>query len=382
MALIETTILLDTELDVNGKYKQLIEASLDGDSVYVRTKEVLAELLADNEITQDIKGQVIVQVMANLNSSVVTGAMTGALQWETAEKNLYLEKIKLEKELDSIKLQNDIHATNGEIAELTKRKTGAEILRQYGTPILDSNGFVVGLSNDGLAYQQIELAKQDLDNKIIEEKILAAKEKTEYAGIHKIIADTYANYGQYSYTIGDTGQVSGITRNNINGKASVTDTQIAVASEQAKGYAYNAFANAGSAAASMIGVLLSTENTNALTAADVNIWRTSMNRLNNVQVADVTSGVTYSTNAFVPTLTSNGTRVGGKLTITGNAKTGGIIMIRDENGMIIKATTGILETDTYSVSFASNTGKQEYTAQFIDKNGNVGISAPLQITVT
>ena len=99
---VPTTILMDTSLDVNDKYKQLVEASMDGDSVYVRTKEVLSELLRDNEITQDVKGQVIIQVMANLNNSVVTGAMNGALQWETAEKNLYLEKLKLEKELDSI----------------------------------------------------------------------------------------------------------------------------------------------------------------------------------------------------------------------------------------------------------------------------------------
>lgn len=283
---VPTTILLETSLDVNDKYKQLVEASMDGDSVYVRTKEVLSELLRDNEITQDVKGQVIIQVMANLNNSVVTGAMSGALQWETAEKNLYLEKIKLEKELDSIKLQNDIHAINGDIATLNRTKTEAEIIRQYGTPTVDAEGHVISLAPDGLIYRQTKIAEQEYINKGIEKTILDAKVKTEYAGIHKIVADTYANYGQYSYNInGD--QIDNIVRVNNAGTKSVTDTQIAVAREQAKGYAYNAFANAASASSSMIGVMLSTESGSALTETDVNLWRNAVTKLNNVVVSSI-----------------------------------------------------------------------------------------------
>lgn len=378
---VPTTILMETSLDVNDKYKQLVEASMDGDSVYVRTKEVLSELLRDNEITQDVKGQVIIQVMANLNSSVVTGAMNGALQWETAEKNLYLEKLKLEKELDSIKLQNDIHAINGDIATLNRTKTEAEIIRQYGTPTVDSEGHVLALADDGLVYRQTKIAEQEYTNKGIEKTILDAKVKTEYAGIHKIVADTYANYGQYSYNIvGD--QVQNIVRVNNTGRASVTDTQIAVAAEQAKGYAYNAFANAASSASSMIGVMLSTGSEVAINQSDVNLWRNSLNKLNMVQVADVNSGITYSTNAVQPTITSTGVRVGGILTFTGNAGIGGIILIRDEEGMVVKASTGILAAATYSVGFETTAGAKTYVAQFIDAHGNVAMSSPLNITVS
>lgn len=378
----DTTILLETTLDVENKYEQLVKKSLDGDSVYVRTKETLTELLANNEITQDIKGNVIVQVMANLNNTVVTTAMSTALQWEQAEKSLYLEKYKLEKEIDALIAQTDLSKTNDLIATANLHKTEAEMLRMYGNATL-TNGHVTALDDNGLVFQQIEIAKEDAANKEKEGILLDAKRNTEYAGIHKIVADTYANYGQYSYGITETGQIENVFRINTTGKASVTDTQIAVAAEQAKGYAYNAFSNAASSAASMIGVMLSTESGSALNAADVNTWRTALNRLNNVQVADVNSGVTYTTNAIVATISTNGVRSGGNLTFTGNAAIGGVVMIRDEtNNMTVIGSSGILSTVGYSIVAPSGTGIKTFTAQFIDSHGNVSLSSPITVTVS
>jgi hypothetical protein len=268
----------------------------------------------------------------------------------------------------------------------------------YGEATL-TDGHVTGLDESGLVYQQIEIAKKDVANKGKEGVLLDAKRNTEYAGIHKIVADTYANYGQYSYGITTTGQIENVARVNPSGKASVTDTQIAVAAEQAKGYAYNAFGNAASSAASMIGVMLSTESGGALNASDVNIWRTALNRLNNVQVADVNSGITYTTNAIVATINITNATIDtvtgmgevklsadGKITFNGAAAIGGIVMIREEtDNMTIIGSSSILSQVGYSITVpmtvSVDSKPKTFTAQFIDNKGNVSISGPVTVIV-
>ena len=274
------TITLDTNLDVSSKYRELVERATDGDSIYIRAKETLEKLWENGSIDAGSKAEVTVQIFSALNNAVVTAAMGTALQWAAQEKQLEISKLKLAYELDLLKAQSETQdvATDTEMAK--KQLTQAQAIRLYGTSVKDAEGNVLTLNSDGQIYEQILLTREEVANKEQEFKNLEAVEKKTYADVHRLVADTYVNHGMYSgYSILPTG----ITyTSKISTHKTLSDYQAGIASVQAKGYAYNAWGNAATSAASMIGVLLSSENGTAITEADVALWRTAVTNLNTI----------------------------------------------------------------------------------------------------
>jgi len=279
------TITLDTDLDVSSKYKELVERATDGDSIYIRAKETLEKLWENGAIDAGSKAEVTVQIFSALNNAVVTAAMGTALQWAAQEKQLEISKLKLAYELDLLKAQSETQdiATDTEMAK--KQLTQAQAIRQYGTSAKDGDGNVIALNADGQIYEQILLTREEVTNKEQELANLQAVEKKTYADVHRAVADSYVNHGMYSgYSILPTG-ITGT--NKISTHKTLSDYQAGIASVQAKGYAYNAWGNAATSAASMIGVLLSSENGTAITESDVALWRTSVSKLNSIIESNV-----------------------------------------------------------------------------------------------
>ena len=51
----DTRILISTSLDVIDRYRELVEASLDGDSIYTRAKETLSQYT--QKLEKEISGE-------------------------------------------------------------------------------------------------------------------------------------------------------------------------------------------------------------------------------------------------------------------------------------------------------------------------------------
>ena len=81
--------------------------------------------------------------------------------------------------------------------------------------------------------------------------------------MYKIVADTVANFGSGTYTISDTG----VTSAGFDSPNSLAYFQKQIAQQQAKGYAYNAWANAVNASSTAVSMLLSTEDDTLATKA-------------------------------------------------------------------------------------------------------------------
>lgn len=275
------TIALDTNLDVSSKYLELVERATDGDSLYIRTKETLKAIFDEGVMDAESRTQVLTQVMAQLNTTVVTTAMSTALQWAAQEKQLAIQKMKLGYELDLIKAQGETQAVATDTEMAKKQLTQAQLIRTYGTNVKDTNGDVQSLNNDGQIYEQILLTQKEVINKTQELDNLKASEEKIYADVHRLVADTYVNHGMYTgYSVLPTG-ITGTTKISTN--KTLSDYQANIAAIQAKGYAYNAWGNAATSAASMIGVLLSSEQGTAITPEDVALWRTSVSKLNTIE---------------------------------------------------------------------------------------------------
>ena len=253
-------IAIDKTLDVITKYNSLITESLDTESVYIRTKETLIEFFNSGSFTGQEKARIIAEVLSNLNSSLVNASITTALEWAKAEKTFEFEKEELGYKVDVIDQQAEVEAAKVKQLMADVMATTATSMRQNGAATINpSTGFTTGLANDGKVWKEMVLMEQELLNKKAEEDVLQSKLKESQAAVYKIVADTAANFGSGTYTISDTG----VTSAGFDSPNSLAYFQKQIAAQQAKGYAYNAWANAVNASSTAVSMLLSTESSSS-----------------------------------------------------------------------------------------------------------------------
>lgn len=277
------TILIETDLDVVSKQRLLVEEALGPDSVYIRMKETLIDLIDKSELKGTDRAKVVGDTIAQMSASITANVMNTGLQWAEAEKRLALQKTEMERQLDILD-QNKLLIANQVIASLADRQLKqAQLRREYGTPTLDSDGNVTGLGDDGKEYMSIQNIVADTANKALQGQVLTAQKESTYAQTHKIVADTYVNHGVFSWTaLGSTG-VTGVMKTNT-GYVTLSDLQKQVSKEQARGYVYNAWSNAASAGASMLGTLAGAEIESIPSSSwteMINLWKIPTQNLGN-----------------------------------------------------------------------------------------------------
>lgn len=259
-------IAIDKTLDVITKYNSLVSESLDTDSVYIRTKETLIDFFNSGSFTGQEKARVIAEVLSNLNSSLVNASITTALEWAKAEKMFEFQKEELGYKVDVIGQQALTEAAKVKQLMADVLATTATSMRQNGAATINpSTGFTTGLANDGKGYKEVQLLGQELLNKQAEENVLKSKLKESQAAVYKIAADTAANFGT-GFTVTSAGDSISIT--GTIAVDSLAHYQKEIAKQQAKGFVYNAWANAVNASATAVSMLLADGN-DATTAANI-----------------------------------------------------------------------------------------------------------------
>ena len=102
-----TTISVSASLDVIDRYRELVEASLDGDSIYIRAKETVERLYENSEMSGAKKAEIVASTVTSMAASISANCMQLALQWESQESELGLKKEELEYKIDLMKLEAD-----------------------------------------------------------------------------------------------------------------------------------------------------------------------------------------------------------------------------------------------------------------------------------
>lgn len=250
------TISVTKDLDVDVKYKTLVKQSLSGESAYIRAKETIQELVADGALDDAEKSKILSEIVGSVVNNINSTAMSTAMSWANAEKEVELRKLELEKTLDILDEDLLLKTAQADQIENAIRLSKVESKRMFGTATFDGSGNIISLSNEGKVAKDIELTTAQISKSEKEVDLLTQKVNESYAAIHKIVADTYVNFGNYSYSgLSDTG-ISTVTANHGSHKT-LSDTQQDIAIEQAKGYVYNAWANALTGSASMLGTAIS-----------------------------------------------------------------------------------------------------------------------------
>lgn len=284
MELKSISIDTETSLDVLGKYAQLSTALTDVDSMYIKAKETLDELFKTNTMTAVDKANIISTTLSNITIQSSQMALNTALQWCTAEKQVLFDKMKLSYELQQIN-QGSLKISQDTLnAEQDNLILQAQLLRLYGRPTL-VNGAITTLDDTGKIYEETRLIKQQVLNEEDRNEQITAQTEELYARIHQLVADTYVNHGVFNgYALSPTG-LSGVTRVST-GYKTLSELNAAVGAEQAKGYVYNAWANAVSSSASMLATLISTES-NVDYTGYLSKWNTAIDKLNGLVLPNV-----------------------------------------------------------------------------------------------
>lgn len=282
-----TVISIDTSLDVIEKQRELVTEALGADGAYIRLKETLEEYYDEGTLKNPDVANAVGQALSNMAVSITTQAMNAALDWAAREKALVLQKEELEYKIDLMKLEAEKAAFDRDTAEAAKIYTQAKTIREMGTPTI-VNGDVASLPNDGSAYWQTEILKTEEELKELAKDQVDAQTKQVQAQVHKLVADTYVNHGMFTgYIINDNGIVG--TTKQTQPDVTLSEMNKQVAAEQAKGYAWNAWSNAASSSAGMIGTVAAAELTNqTLVENALNTWNTSVTKLNQITAPTIT----------------------------------------------------------------------------------------------
>ncbi|MFW9602482.1 MAG: hypothetical protein ACMV1B_09195 [Prevotella sp.] len=275
------TILIETDLDVVSKQRLLVEEALGPDSVYIRMKETLIDLMNSGEIKGTDRAKVVGETIAQMSASITANVMSTGLQWAEAEKRLALQKEEMQKQLDILE-QNKLLITNQVATSLAEKQVKqAQLIREYGIATKDANGNVTALDNSGKEYASIQNIVADTSNKAKQADVLDATKQQTWAQTHKIVADTYVNHGVFSWTGLSATGISNVSKTNT-GYVTLSDLQKQVSKEQARGYVYNAWSNAASAGASMLGTLAGAEieSIDSTSWAEmINLWKIPTQKL-------------------------------------------------------------------------------------------------------
>ena len=286
MAYAHTSLSIDASLDVVGKYRDLIEELAGGDSLYVRAREVVKALKEDNLLTNGDEGTIIAQVVASLSGSASSQALSTALQWETAIKEIAFKKEEMEYRIDQMKLEAQKLEFDRDNSEASKYYTQARTLREMGTPTI-VNGDVTMLTDAGKMYWETQLLQKDMSVKTEQIEQLKSNTSQINAQIHKLVADTYVNHGMFTgYTISETGIVNASPIPTTH--TTLSEMNIRVAAEQAKGFALNAYGTAASSSSGMIGTLVAAEIPGLDLGAYTTLWVDSVTKLNNAVLPSFT----------------------------------------------------------------------------------------------
>ena len=176
-------INIDTTLDVIKKQKELAAALMDEDSIYIRMKETLADLLEKGEMKSPDRAKVVSETISQMAVNLTNASLSTALAWQAQEKELALKKKELEVRLDILQKEVDKAEEDAKVAKESVRLAQAKRIREYGDATFDIDGNVVMLSDEGLVYEQEQLVKKQIEqgaatvNKLQDDLLTAAKQR-------------------------------------------------------------------------------------------------------------------------------------------------------------------------------------------------------------
>jgi hypothetical protein len=277
------TVNVSSELDVINKFNSLMRESVASESLYIRAKETLEALYTKETLDGADKAEVIANTIAGMSNAITASAMATALQWAAQERQLEMDKLKLSKDLDILDQEIQLREAQVDKLQWDSLAEQAQMIRMYGTPVV-VEGVVMSLADAGKVYNDTLMVVQQTDNLVQEKVLIVERVKEVQAGTHRTVADTVVNHGAWNYTLSSNGIVTTPVKTTPNAVVPLSDIQRVIATEQAKGYTYNAWANATTASAGMLGTAVASDGAIDDISTLVTLFQTTLTQLQQVDL--------------------------------------------------------------------------------------------------
>ena len=262
----------DVKLSVEPIFKELMKASIGRGSIYLKAKETILDYVAQGDLDEREKASIITKSIAEMTTSITAQAMQAALKvaQENRDAPYALTKVREDTKLvtaQTKKLEKDTDKADKdiEIATMAIKKAQAELYRDFGVNVASLHADIANLSSGadfttyGSKYEAIKMAR---------------------ANVYNTYATSYRQNGVVTLVANGT---TGYLESSTDGDDYVLLTQQhKVAVRQEKAFDDNMRQHAANSSASMISMLLSTDEAVPNLQTYVNKWVTSLDYLNGI----------------------------------------------------------------------------------------------------
>lgn len=268
------------DLSVVPTFTSLMEAATSKDSLYIKAKESLMEYFDSptNTLSEREKASMLVQLVSDMTTSITNSAMNTSVAIAKENREGAYQITKLVEDTKLIQEQADKLATDRDkvVADIANSeqdkdlkviqgwKVQADMVRESGLnlnsmPAITSALLPATSINDsGIKYEQEQQTK---------------------IGVYATLAKSFRDSGLVTWTTdGTTGRVNSIT-DALPATPGLIKAQTNVAIRQEAGFDDNKLQHAANSSASFMGMLVSAEENEYITADDVALWRSAITSL-------------------------------------------------------------------------------------------------------
>ena len=260
------------KLDIIPLFNALMKESTNKDSVYIKMKDTLQSIFDDGNLTEREKSDIIAKTISSATSSITNTSMQMAftLAKEIRDAPYTLAKLvadtkltqeqadKLASETDLVEEQLENMEADTDLKRINGWKAQAEIFTRHGIDVTAQNIEIPVLTS---VFQSNPLALDIVQG----EQAKAAK--------FSALASTFRRDGAYTWGIDVNKDIVVGSNSTPAAWDTLTGAQTDVAIRQEKGFNDNMRQHAANSSANMIGLLIASENYEAISQVDVDKWR-------------------------------------------------------------------------------------------------------------
>ena len=266
-------IVGETDLDVKSVFNELMQASTERGSMYLRAKETIIDYVEKGQLDEREKAALVAKHITELAQSMTTQTLQAAVQVakENRDAKYTLTKLREDTKLTTAQTQKLLADTDKtdidtKLGIMAVKKAQAELYRDYGVNVRQLTTAVENLliasnfDEAGTKYESIKMAQ---------------------ANVYNGYATAYRQNGLVSIVTDNKGYVTtGTTADTIG----INYWQAKVAERQEQGFDDNMRQHVANSSATMVSMLLSSEDASLSTQAQTVLdkWSTAVNYLNEV----------------------------------------------------------------------------------------------------
>lgn len=298
MATTYNQIVEETNLDVTSIYKDLMQTATEVGSIYLKAKETITDYVDKGELDQREKASLLAKHITELATNITSQSLQAAVQIakENRDAKYALTKVREDTRLVTAqvaRMEQDAAKTEAEVdaAKTAIKKAQAELYRDYGvrSESLGVDATIAFDDNYGTKVESLKMAK---------------------ANMYSTYATTFRQNGVVLPSVDANGYLTHGTEANDDGSAY---WQTRVAQRQRQGFDDNMRQHVVNSSATMVSMLLGTEDASLVTPAQdaLDRWKTAAGYLS------ITSGLVSGTVVINEPVASLSLASGG--TITGSS---------------------------------------------------------------